>query len=157
MSEHIRPIHLIGALSPTDVERLVVRSVEIEARREGEPQSEEPVLGEMTLTTSMNSASGEGPAILDLMARARMAGEGVIKCRFQVVIHFAEGHERSLDDLGSQDVIKDLARPSVRDAVNRVAYLLSATAEIRVRIACRTGLLERLRSWAERRAVEAAR
>jgi len=103
MQHHVRPIHLIGALSPADVERLVIRLVEVSGRRNGQPEVGEPLVGDVALTCSAHSVD-DGAATVALSATARAAGGGELKSRFQVEVDFAEGRHRALADPRSPDL-----------------------------------------------------
>lgn len=151
MHQHIVPIHLIGALSPGDIERLVVRLLDIEAQREGEPQPGEPMLQDMTLACSPNPASEKSAPAVELTGAARLAGGGDIKARFELGLHFVEGRERSFDDSGSLEVLKEMAWPPVRDALHALGQVVTARAEVWRVAPRRPGLLDRLRWWAVRR------
>ncbi len=156
MHQHIVPIHLIGALSPMDIERLVIRLLGIEAQREGEPQPGEPTLQDVTLACSPNSGGEKSSPAAELVASARLAGGGDIKARFQVEVRFAEGRDRAIDDFGSLEMLKEMAWPPVRDAVRGLARMLTASSEMRMTGRPRVGLLDRVRWWAARRAMDAA-
>ncbi len=149
--QHLRPIHLIGALSPADVGRLVIRLVEVEGRRVAEPEVGEVALSDVRITCPTNSVSDDGCVLIELSATGKVAGGGELKGSFQVELHFAKGRERSVSDSDSLEMIKELVWPPVRDALNRTAYMLTATAEIRMVPSPRPGLLERMRWWAARR------
>ena len=153
MYEHIRPIHLIGALSPADIDRVVIRLVEVEGRRAAEPEAGEAALSDVRITCPTNSVSDDGRTQVEILASAKVAGGGELKGRFQVELHFAEGRERSISDSGSLEMIKDLVWPPVHQALHQAAHMLTATAEMRIGPPPRPGLLNRLRWWAARRAL----
>ena len=150
MYEHIRPIHLIGALSPADVDCLIIRLVEVEGRRAAEPESGEATLSDVHITCPTNSVSDNGCMLIELSATGKLAGNGRVKGRFQVELHFTEGRERSVSDSGSLEVIKDLVWPPVRQALHQVAHILTSRIEMRMAPSSRPGLLERIRWWARR-------
>ena len=135
---HIRSIHLIGALSPADVERLAIRLVAVSGERTGEVEPGEPLVSNVALACSLLSA-GEGSITLQLSATARLGNLGAIESRFAVEVYFAKGRERSVDDPGSLELLGQLAWPPVSEALQQFAHVLTGTAEVRMRHPSRRG------------------
>ena len=170
MYKHIRPIHLIGALSPADVDCLIIRLVEVEGRRGpfvGRAFPRPPAVAEMLLeeiSVSCSPWEGAGDSLLpydcpafEIKATGKVAGGGELNGRFQVELHFVEGHTRSVSDSGSLEVIKELVWPPVHQMLHQTAHMLTSGAEMQMAPPPRPGLLERMRWWVARRELESIR